>query len=212
MVASEPQINLPEKFDGTRLKFRGFVSQVHLIMQLHPRRYFDNTTRVGFVGTLLARTAAAWFAPILETSSPLLQVFNAFMAEFQTVFGDSDKARTSANKLRRLQQGTRLAIVYALEFKQLACNVNWGEAALIDQFRCGLRDDVQDLLLTLGNPSSLSEAITHAIRCDNHLFERRQEKKVTSNAQLWNSRPTTLPLVPQTTPVARPASFGPAPM
>jgi hypothetical protein len=129
------------------------------------------------------------------------------MAEFEVVFGDSDKARTSANKLRRLQQGTRSAIVYASEFRQLACDVNWGEVALIDQFRCGLRDDVQDLLLTLIDPSSFSEAITQAIRCDNRLFERRREKKVTSNAQLWNNRPTTLPLIPQTTSVARPASF-----
>ncbi len=181
-------------------------------MQLHPRRYFDDTTRVGFVGTLLTGTTAAWFAPILETSSPLLQDFNAFMAEFEAVFGDSDKARTSANKLCHLQQRTRSAIVYASKFKQLAYDVNWGETALIDQFRCGLRDDVQDLLLTLADPSSFSEAITQAIQCDNRLFKRRQEKKVTSNAQLWNSRPTTLPLVPQTTPVARLASFGPAPM
>jgi hypothetical protein len=104
-------------------------------MQLHPRHCFDDTTRVGFVGTLLTGTVAAWFAPILETSSPLLQDFNAFMAEFEAVFGDSDKVnkvRTSANKLRRLQQGTRSAIVYASEFRQLACDVNWGEAALID--------------------------------------------------------------------------------
>ncbi len=128
------------------------------------------------------------------------------------MFRDSDKARTSANKLRHLQQGTRSAIVYASKFRQLACDANWGEAALIYQFRCRLRDDVQDLLLTLADPSSFSEAITHAIQCDNRLFERRQEKKATSNTQLWNSRPTTLPSVPQTTPVARPASFGPAPM
>jgi hypothetical protein len=132
MVAPEPQISLLEKFDGTHPKFRGFVSHVRLIMQLHPRRYFDDTTRVGFVGTLLTGTAAAWFAPILETSSLLLQDFNAFMAEFEAVFGDSDKARTSANKRRRLQQRTRSAIVYALEFRQLAYDVNWGEAALID--------------------------------------------------------------------------------
>jgi hypothetical protein len=134
------------------------------------------------------------------------------MAEFAAVFGDSDKARTSANKLRRLQQGIRSAIVYASEFKQLAYDVNWGQVALIDQFRCGLRDDVQDLLLTFAYSSSFTEAITQAIRCDNRLFKRRQEKKVTSNAQLWNNRPPTLPLVPQTTLVARPASFGPAPM
>jgi hypothetical protein len=212
MVALEPQISLLEKFDGTRPKFQGFVSQVRLIMQLHPRCYFDDTTRVGFIGALLTRTAAAWFTPILETSSPLLQDFNTFMAEFEAVFGDSDKAKTLANKLRRLQQGTRSAIIYASEFRQLACDVNWGEATLIDQFRCGFCDDVQDLLLTLADPSSFSEAITQAIWCDNRLFEGRQEKKVTSNARLWNSRPTMFPLVPQTTPVARLASFGPAPM
>jgi hypothetical protein len=124
------------------------------------------------------------------------------MAEFEAMFGDSDKARTSANKLRQLQQGTHSAIVYASEFKQLACDINWGEVALIDQFRCGLRDNVQDLLLTFADPFSFNEAITQAIRCDNCLFERRQEKKVTSNAQLWNSRPTMLPLVPQTITVA----------
>jgi hypothetical protein len=112
-----------EKFDGTRVKFRGFISQVRLIMQLHPRRYFDDTTRVGFVGTLLTGTTAAWFVPILETSSLLLQDFNAFMVEFETVFGDSDKARTSANKVCRLQQGTCSTIVYASEFRQLACDV-----------------------------------------------------------------------------------------
>jgi hypothetical protein len=55
---------------------------------------------------------------------------------------------------------------------------------LIDQFCCGLYDDVQDLLLTFADPSCFSEAITQAIRCDNRLFERRQEKKITSNAQL----------------------------
>jgi hypothetical protein len=173
MVAPEPKISLPEKFDGTRLKFRGFVSQVRLIMQLHPRRYFDDTIRVGFIGTLLTGTVAAWFAPILETSSPLLQDFNAFMVEFEAMFGDSDKAKTSANKLRRLQQGTRSAIVYASKFRQLAYNVNWGKAALIDQFCCGLRDDVQDLLLTLTDLSSFNEVITQAIRCDNRLFEHR---------------------------------------
>jgi len=111
MVALEPKINLPEKFDRTHPKFRGFVSQVHLIIQLHPHRYLDDTTSVVFVRTLFIRTAAAWFAPILETSSPLLQDFDTFMAEFEAVFGDSDKARTSTNKLRRFQQWTCSAII-----------------------------------------------------------------------------------------------------
>jgi hypothetical protein len=78
MVAPEPKIGLPEKSNETRPKFQGFVSQVRLIIQLHPRHNLDDTTHIGFVGTLLTRTTAAWFAPILETSSPLLQDFDAF--------------------------------------------------------------------------------------------------------------------------------------
>jgi len=43
-----------------------------------------------------------------------------------------------------------------------------------------LRDDVKDLLLNLSDPISLSEAVTQAVRCDNRLFERRQERRSTS--------------------------------
>ena len=50
------------------------------------------------------------------------------------------------------------------------------EAALIDQFRQGLCNDVKDLLLTFHeDPKSLTEAISRAVRCDNRLFERRSE-------------------------------------
>jgi hypothetical protein len=134
MVAPEPKINLPEEFDGTHFKFRGFVNQICLIIRLHPRCYSDDTTHVGFVGTLLTRPVAAWFVPILETLSPLLQDFDAFMVEFEAVFGDSDKARALANKLHWLQQGTRSTTIYVSKFRQLTCDVNWGEATLIDQF------------------------------------------------------------------------------
>ena len=48
----------------------------------------------------------------------------------------------------------------------------------MEQFRCGLRNDVKDLLLTfLEEPKSLTEAISRAVRCDNHLFERRSERQ-----------------------------------
>ena len=41
----------------------------------------------------------------------------------------------------------------------------------------GLRDDVKALLLNLHDPLILIEAITQAVRCDNRLFERRQERR-----------------------------------
>ena len=75
------------KFDGARSLFRGFLNQVHLVIQLHPNRYSTDAARVGFFGTLLCDTALSWFAPQLEKKSPLLEDFEAFVKEFQASFG-----------------------------------------------------------------------------------------------------------------------------
>ncbi|RKP33371.1 hypothetical protein BJ085DRAFT_5829, partial [Dimargaris cristalligena] len=75
-----------------------------------------------------------------------------------------------------LRQGSSPASTYGYEFRQLACDVPWGDAALIDKFCFGLRGDVKDLLLIMPDPATLSEAIPQAVRCDNCLYERRQEK------------------------------------
>jgi hypothetical protein len=45
-------------------------------------------------------------------------------------------------------------------------------------FRWGLRDDIKTLLLNLPKPTTMSEAITQAIDCDNRLFEQRQERRL----------------------------------
>jgi hypothetical protein len=143
---------------------------------MQPRTYADDSTRVGLVGSLLTDTALAWFSPLIESSSPLLSNYDAFMAEFAASFGESDRSRVAATQLRQLRQGSRPVAAYAAEFRQLACEVGWGDAALVDAFRYGLREDVKDLLLTLPDAASLSEITAQAVRCDNRLFERRRER------------------------------------
>lgn len=199
--APEPKISLPQKFDGTTQLYRGFVNQVKLILQLHPRRYPNDQAKVGLIGTLLTGTALSWFSPLIETNSHLLHDFSGFLMELEATFGNADKARTSATKIRALLQGSKPAATYASEFRLLACDLNWGESALINQFQIGLRENVKDLLLTLSDPQSLSEAIQQAIRCDNRLYERRQQSRTlqsfrypsqfTSNRYPPNSQPTT---------------------
>ena len=49
----EPKISLPEKLDGMRSKFRGFVNQIQIVTLLQPQPYPTNEARVGLVGTLL---------------------------------------------------------------------------------------------------------------------------------------------------------------
>ena len=64
----EPRVSLPEKFDGTRSNFRGFVNQIRLITFLQPERYPIDESRVGLVGTLLIGQALSWFAPLFKKS------------------------------------------------------------------------------------------------------------------------------------------------
>ena len=59
----------------------------------------------------------------------------------------------------------------------MASDINWGEEALVSQFYWGLRDDVKDLLLSLLDPQTLNEAISQAVKCDNRLFQRRQDQR-----------------------------------
>ena len=177
-VHKEPKIGLPMKFDGTRSQFRGFLNQVRLVIQMHPSRYPTDASRVGLVGTLLSGSALAWFAPLLEKESPLLNNFEEFISEFKACFGDTDSIRTTINKIRRLRQGDRPASAYAADFRLLASDIPWDDQALMEQFRYGLRNDVKDLLLTFPEePKSLTEAISRAVRCDNRLFEWRSERQ-----------------------------------
>ncbi len=55
-----------------------------------------------------------------------------------------------------------------LQCMHLACDISWDEMALISQFRFGLlHSDVKVLLLTSPDPTTLNQAITQAIWCDN---------------------------------------------
>jgi hypothetical protein len=134
-IHKDPKIGLPTKFDGTRSQFRGFLNQVRLVIQMHPSRYPTDASRVGLVGTLLSGTALAWFAPLLEKNSPLLNNFEEFISEFKACFGDTDSIRTAINKVRRLRQGERPASAYAADFRLLAADIPWDDQALMEQFR-----------------------------------------------------------------------------
>jgi hypothetical protein len=172
----EPRVSLPEKFDGDRTKLRDFVNQVRLVFRLQPHRYATEETQVGLIGSLLIGIALSWLSSLLEKDSPLLANLDQFLEEFSRTFGERDRALITTTKLRTLQQRSRPASAYVVEFQQLTCDLDWNDTALITMFRWGLRDDIKTLLLNLPKPTTLSEAITQAIDCDNQLFEQRQEQ------------------------------------
>ena len=177
------------------------MNQVRLVFQMQPGVYHDNRTKIGFIGSLLSGPALNWFAPYVENNAPILSDLSAFNLIFESTFGDPDKYRTAATKIRSLKQGNRSTATYASEFRQIASDLAWDDAALTDQFRSGLRDDVKDLMIAFTNPEDLTASISLAICCDNRLFEQRQERRLTLPTT-FTPAPPSMGIPPRPTPTS----------
>jgi hypothetical protein len=79
------------------------------------------------------------------------------------------------DKLPSFCQGSHPIMMYALEFKQLACDISWDEITFMNQFQFGLCNDMKDLLFTMLNLSMLNKTITQVVQFDNKLLECQQE-------------------------------------
>ncbi len=105
------------------------------------------------------------------TSISFLNDFETFLEEFGVFFGNSYKECTSTNKLQALHQRSRPAFVYVSKFRWLTHDISWDEVVFMNQFQFRLHGDVKDLLLTMPEPMTLSQAIVQIVRYDNQLFE-----------------------------------------
>jgi len=74
-----------------------------------------------------------------------------FVEDFSATFKHSNNECTSTSNSQVFRQEPHLAIMYALDFKQLAYDISWDEIALMNQFQYGLRNNVKDLLLNMSN-------------------------------------------------------------
>jgi hypothetical protein len=175
----EPKVPLPEKFDGSRQEYRGFMSQMELVFMLNPSRYPTAAAKVGTIGTLLTGKARQWFTPYIEKAELYQEILNdyaAFRRLMDSCFADPDRSVIASNKLRRLFQGRRPAAHYAADFRSLVVDLDWNDASLMDQYRHGLNDSVKDMLIHYPVPATLDALIGLSVQLDNRIFERRSEK------------------------------------
>ena len=62
---------------------------------------------------------------------------------FRTVFDHPPEGRAAGERLYQLRQEKRRTQEFALEFRTLAAGAGWNNRALIDHYRCSLREDVR---------------------------------------------------------------------
>ncbi|OMH81037.1 Retrotransposon-derived protein PEG10, partial [Zancudomyces culisetae] len=98
------KIALPERYDGDRTKFRGFINQCRLVFFTQPGHYPSSANKVGLIMSLLTGNVLRWASPYIEKNSPVLHNFDLFMEEFAKVFDDPQRAQTANDAIRALKQ------------------------------------------------------------------------------------------------------------
>ncbi|KAH9268320.1 hypothetical protein BASA83_009482 [Batrachochytrium salamandrivorans] len=107
MSILEPKARLPDKFDGTRRNFRGFINQLELVFQLQESRYDTTEKKIAMLGTLLTGNALAWYNPYLENpiySVTIFQLGQDSRRNFVRRLRNQSE-QVSEARLRALKQG-----------------------------------------------------------------------------------------------------------
>ncbi|KAH6596498.1 hypothetical protein BASA50_005078 [Batrachochytrium salamandrivorans] len=89
----EPKAALPNKFDGSRRHFRGFINQLELVFQLQDKRYDTDRKKIATLGTLLTDKALSWYNPYIERPEHYAQGSQPcaiYAAEFRQLTADID--------------------------------------------------------------------------------------------------------------------------
>lgn len=193
----EPRLPAPERYGGKPGECRGFLTQCDLTFELQSSTFATERAKIAYVITLLTDKARAWATSVWQRQGPECSDFKKFSEEMLRVFDQSVSSTDSAKKLMNIRQGKGSVSDYAIAFRTLAAVSGWNDAALVVAFHHGLSDSVKDGLASAGCPSDLETLITHAMRLDNRLRERRRDQipgqnHSTTPGHSWSPAPLSL--------------------
>ena len=142
---------------------------------MHPHRYTTERHKVVLTNSLLTGPAAHWATPLFMKSDPQIATFNAFCEALNKTFGDPTLHLTAGIKIRQLFQGRKDVSEFIAEFRTLAPDTRWDQEALKSTFIRNLSRPINELMLSMPEPSTLEEAIDSAIRADSRLQRFRSQ-------------------------------------
>lgn len=166
------QMPTPEAYAGDTEKCRGFLMQCLNVFTHRAAAFSSDSARIAYMVGLLRGRALEWAEARLCGGATTPASFGEFLAEFKAVFDHASRLSEAANRLNALRQGRRAVTEYAIDFRTLAVESGWNEAALRSRFVCGLSEHLRDELVFRDEPESLEQLIALCIRLDNRLRER----------------------------------------
>ncbi|KAK3571428.1 hypothetical protein QTP86_012107 [Hemibagrus guttatus] len=174
-----PCLALPDKFDGSADRCRGFLRQCEVFFTHQPGMYSNEEMQCAFVMSLLTSRALEWASAFWDADPQIRSSFSYFAGLIREVFEYPAGGKDISVQLMELRQGSDTAADYAITFRTLAAQSGWNDASLWGVFRAGLNPELQTELVCRAEATTLSQFVATAIRLDNL---RRQHQAGASRA------------------------------
>uniref|UniRef100_A0A4W6DG68 DUF4939 domain-containing protein n=1 Tax=Lates calcarifer TaxID=8187 RepID=A0A4W6DG68_LATCA len=173
-----PHVHLssPEKFSGDSGDCRSFLAQCELHFEFQAASFSTDRAKVAYMISHMSGRAEAWATAEWSRRSAICESLPLFIRTLTQVFQTVSPGREAARSLAALRQGRRTVLDYAVEFRTLASDSGWNQAALCDAFFNGLSETLKDYLTPLDLPSELEALIALASKMDKRLRERQRSR------------------------------------
>uniref|UniRef100_A0A8K9V225 Gypsy retrotransposon integrase-like protein 1 n=1 Tax=Oncorhynchus mykiss TaxID=8022 RepID=A0A8K9V225_ONCMY len=175
--SSTLRLTLPRAYDGAAAGCQGFLLQLELYLAT-VRPTPSGEERVSVLISCLTGRALEWANAVWNGPDSAREHYPEFSRRFRAVFDHPLDGRAAGERLFHLRQERRSAQDYALEFRTLAAGSGWNDRALMDHYRCSLREDVRRELACRDTTLSLDQLIDMSIRLDNLLAARGRSERV----------------------------------
>uniref|UniRef100_A0A4W5PHU8 Retrotransposon gag domain-containing protein n=1 Tax=Hucho hucho TaxID=62062 RepID=A0A4W5PHU8_9TELE len=162
------RLALPREYDGTVARCQGFLLQLELYLAtVHPAP--SGREKVSALVSCLSGKALEWANAEWEEGDAALDHFEEFTRCFRAVFDHPPEGRAAGERLFHLRQGMRSAQEFVMDFRTLAAGAGWNDRALIDHYRCSLREDVCQELAFRDTTLTFDQLVDLSIRLYNLL-------------------------------------------
>ncbi|KAK3530048.1 hypothetical protein QTP86_010336 [Hemibagrus guttatus] len=178
-----PRLALPEKFDGSADRCRGFLRQCEVFFSHQPGMYREEGTKCAFLLSLMTDRALEWASAIWDADPQVKISFAYFAGMIREVFEYSAGGKDISLQLMELRQGSETAADYAIRFRTLAAQSGWNDAALWAVYRAGLNPGLQAELACHTEATSLSQFVATSIRLDNLQRQHRTGTQASASAR-----------------------------
>ena len=179
----EPGLTTPRFYSGEFDKCRGFLGQCELLFLHQPSRFWSDGAKVALIISALSDRALDWAMAAVGSNPQIANDLCLFSDEFKKTFDHPSCGVDAAGRLHSLSQSSRSVAEYTLEFRTLAADSHWDDAALHSAYRRGLSEEIKDLIVR-DRPSSSNNLISLALVMDSRLNERRIERAQNTGASL----------------------------